>query len=456
MVSERFVDLLHNISFKDISADVFERAKIHLLDFMGVTLAGLSFDNNNEKVFKTVSSISGTGESTLIGKNEKLSASFAALYNSCLNHTIEMDDTHSAASLHPASVIISAALAVGEEVRCSGIELLFSIIIGYEVMIRLGKAVNPEAHYRHGFHPTATCGTFGSAMVAAKLLKLDREALKNAFGLAGSYTSGNCKYQTEASLAKRLQPGIATQGGITSALFAKEGIIGPHSILDDYNGFLKSHSDNSDEAILFEDIGQPYEIMNTGIKFYPCCRYNHASIDGILGLIEKHNIDTTQIKKIWIEVPKAAIPIVVEPMAVKTNPQNLLDGQFSLYFSVALATVKSKLSFDDFTVDMLADERLKDIISITEIRHNPELDKLYPQFWAANVTVEMKNNEQYTSFVKSCKGEPDTLSKQEVEQKYLHLACKAISREQAMGLKDKIENIMDADDIRGLLDKLFI
>ena len=46
---------------------------------------------------------------------------------------------------------------------CDGATTLAAIVAGYEVQIRLSRALNPTDHYNRGYHPTATCGVFGAA-----------------------------------------------------------------------------------------------------------------------------------------------------------------------------------------------------------------------------------------------------------------------------------------------------
>ncbi|MDP6501503.1 MAG: MmgE/PrpD family protein, partial [Dehalococcoidales bacterium] len=77
------------------------------------------------------------------------------------------------------------------------------------VMTRLGKALNPANHYARGFHPTGTCGVFGAAAAAAKILKLDQEQTINVLGIAGSQAAGSMEFLTDGSWSKRLHAGWA-------------------------------------------------------------------------------------------------------------------------------------------------------------------------------------------------------------------------------------------------------
>jgi 2-methylcitrate dehydratase PrpD len=102
-----------------------------------------------------------------------------------------LDDINKESSAHPAVAIFPAAFAAGELTECDGKRFIEGVIVGYDVMIRLGKALNPANHYYRGFHPTGTCGVFGATAAVSKILNLDQEQTINALGIAGSQAAGS-------------------------------------------------------------------------------------------------------------------------------------------------------------------------------------------------------------------------------------------------------------------------
>lgn len=448
MITDKTLKQLLSIQPYDIPERVYRRAAYHLLDTVGVMFAGIPFDQYSQKFLSIIKMQSGKGEGSVAGSMTGMTTAYAAMYNAILSHTVEMDDTHSAASLHPGTVIVPTALALGEQLNCSGRKVLFSIIMGYELMIRLGKSLQPDLHYRRGFHPTATCGVFGAALSASILHSLQPEVIRNALGLAGSYASGNCKYQTEASLAKRLQPGIAAYNGIFTADLAREGIFGPHNIFDDYNGFLRSHSDDPAPQFLTRDIGEQFEIENTGFKFYPCCRYNHAAIDGIINLMKSNDIDVNDIRSIKVGVTGAAMPIVVEPSTLKKAPRTIFDAQFSLYASVALAAVYGEVDDENYRIEAFSEPKVADALEKIVIEHHEELDRYYPQHWPVNISIRTESS-SYETFILSCIGEPDMLDYGMIERKFMYLSSKVLPESEASELlqlalsAEKSDNIAD-------------
>jgi 2-methylcitrate dehydratase PrpD len=150
-----------------------------------------------------------------------------------LAHAIELDDTHIPSLSHMSAVIFPAALALAEARHASGKDFLTAYILGAEAMGRIGRAAG-QSLINAAFHPTSTSGVFGSAVAAAKLLKLDKNGIKASFGLAASMASGVMQFslETEGTMVKRLHAGLPADHGLLAALLAADGFSGPSGAID--------------------------------------------------------------------------------------------------------------------------------------------------------------------------------------------------------------------------------
>ncbi|MBC7324163.1 MAG: MmgE/PrpD family protein, partial [Moorella sp. (in: Bacteria)] len=175
----------------------------------------------------------------------------------------EMDDVSNEASLHPGVAVFPAALSAAQVNGCSGKDFLAAVVLGYEVMVRLGKALGPAKHYAQGFHPTGTCGVFGAVAAAGKIMDLSEEQLVSAFGIAGSQAAASMEFLSDGTWTKRLHPGWAAHSGLLAVFLAKKGFKGPSSILEGKSGFLRAYSPDPDYAKVTENLGQSYAIMRT-------------------------------------------------------------------------------------------------------------------------------------------------------------------------------------------------
>ena len=109
-----------------------------------------------------------------------------------------MDDVTTTSSLHPGVAALPAALALAEEADALPRDVLTAVVAGYEVIMRVGDAINGSEAYKVGFHPTAVAGDCGAAAIAASLLRLDADQAAHALGIAGSIAAGSMEYSPMA------------------------------------------------------------------------------------------------------------------------------------------------------------------------------------------------------------------------------------------------------------------
>ncbi len=205
--------------------------------------------------------------------------------------------------------------------RCSGAELLTAIVIGYELMVKLGIALQPAAHYRQGFHPTGTCGVFGAAAASAKIMKLAAHEMTHALGIAGSQAAGSLEFLADGAFTKRFHAGWAAHSGVLAAELAKEGFTGPATIIEGKFGFLHGYSRESDPEAVLKNWSAPWEVMNSSIKPHACCRYKQGPIDCIMELMESQGLRGEEIERVDIAILDAGFDLVAEPVEQKTGSE---------------------------------------------------------------------------------------------------------------------------------------
>lgn len=200
-ISEKLANFIEHLSFNDLTPETIEISKKCVLDAIGNAFLGF-YTPWASAVLNFIKEEEGSKESTVINQFERVPSPNAAFANGTMMHSSDFDDVSESGG-HPGAVIVSTTLSVGEKVRINGKNLISSIVVGYEIMDRLIKAVDPlpeRNHYARGFHPTATCGTFASAAAAGKLLQLTIEQQCNAFGIAGSFSAGSLECYNDGSM----------------------------------------------------------------------------------------------------------------------------------------------------------------------------------------------------------------------------------------------------------------
>src|SRR5579872_3476670 len=225
------IGFLHGLREQDLPPEVLERARYFLLDYLAVALRGSREESARavQRMIERATPDTGASDlATVFGTRIRTLPGFAALANGTASHGIEMDDTHSGGSIHLGTTMYSVALAIAESTPdISTNAFLTAVVAGFEASARIAMAAQPKEQYALGFHPTQTCGVFGAAITAAKLLGLTEEQTLAAVGIAGSMAAGNMEYLAEGAWTKRIHPGLAAQSGIQAAMLAAEGFTGP-------------------------------------------------------------------------------------------------------------------------------------------------------------------------------------------------------------------------------------
>ncbi len=272
----------------------------------------------------------------------------AAFLNGALGHSLDFDDTHAASSLHPGATVIPAALAAGEMAGASGADVLAAVVAGYEVTIRIALALPAKAHYDRGFHPTATCGAFGAAAAAARVFGLDAAGVADALGIALSQAAGSLQFLANGAWTKRFQVGWASLSGLAAATLAREGFKGASEALEGRHGFLRAYAPEPRPELALDGLGERYELMQTAVKPWPSCRYGHACIGAALDVRAEPDFDPARIEGAVLGLPRAGLLLVGEPAAKKSDPHNVVDGQFSGPFVVAAALLTGRMDWDSY------------------------------------------------------------------------------------------------------------
>jgi len=457
-ITRTLVHFSHALKFEDLSAEINQQTKCLLLDYLGVTIAGARTESA-QAVYRTLkdSYKFALGPCTIIGTAARYSAEHAALANGTASHSVELDDTHQAGSIHLGTVVFSAAIAVSEiRPEIDNEQFIAAVVAGYEVSARLAMALQPKLHYQLGFHPTSTCGVFGATVTAARLLHLSEEQMLSSVGIAGSMAAGSLEFLSDGSWTKRLHPGLAAQNGIFAAKLAAEGFRGPARILEGRDGFLSGYSTDAKVNLVNYELGKTFEILRTSTKPHACCRYMQAPIDGLIELAITNDLHPEQISRVEVAVLEAGWPLVCEPQQRKCSPFSIVDAQFSMPFGAALALTYRRAGLDQFTDDNLKSAQLRRLMSKVVMLKDPRIEKNFPAEWATQVKVQLTSGDEFEKVVRFPKGDPQNpLSWQELADKFNSLATRTFPPSRCEEIVDAVKN-MDRFTSLSALWKLMI
>ncbi len=302
-------------------------------------------------------------------------------------------------------------LALAEQRRVSGAELVHALVLGVEAECRIGLSVMPT-HYRRGWHITATCGIFGAAAAAGKLLGLDNRRVAWALGHAATQSAG--LVESLGSMSKSIGVGNAAKNGLAAALFAEAGFTATDQAIEGRYGFAPVTSDSVNLSRITDGLGESWEILANAYKPYPCGVVLFPVIDACLTLRARH-----------IPLPQRIAQIVVRghPLLRERADRPLVEtgreAKVSIQHSVAVAFLEGAAGLAQYEDRRVADPTVQALRAKVVV----EEDQSVP-VESALVTLNLDDGSAYTEHVRHGRGTPGRkMSEDELDAKVHGLAA---------------------------------
>ena len=444
-VSEELARYIVGLEYEDLPSQVVGTTKRFLIDSLGVGIGGAT-TAQGQAMQTFLREAGGPPEATVLGTRLRVGRLHAALGNGCLLRALELEDTLEEAFFHSAPGTIGSSMALLECYPCSGRDLLAAVTVGYEVGVRIGRAVSPS-HASRGYHPSATIGSFGAAAASSRLLGLDEAQTASALGIAGLQAAGimqsgdpSWRYLTA------INGGRAAHLGVTAALLARSGFPGAPDIFEGPLGFCAMHADSFDLPSITDGLASEYVMPIVGITLFPSSRPTHTPIAMALELRERHSIDPETIDRVTVKTFAEAAA-----SADKPSPRSELDGQGSIQYLVAVALARGRYTLQDVSPETVKDPLVQRVLGRVKLAADPELDahrREHPSTWPALVEVVTSDGQVHTGRMDSPPGSAQNPpSAQQMWDKYRSTSSRVIPAEQAEELWQKVDTLEREDDL---------
>lgn len=443
--SQELSEYAAGLKFEDLPGNVVEAAKLTILDTLGCAIGTHKDEPEKPEVANAfVREMAGPPQATVILGGFKTHMSLAALANGVVCHGIDFDDTHKEALTHTSCVIVPAALATAEAMGRSGKDLVLSYVLGYEVAVRVGMAVMPT-HYEF-WHSTATNGTFGAAVAAGKNFGFDAGKMRHALGASGTQAAGLLTYLEFGDLTKSFNPGKSALNGIFAALLARAGGTAPPVMLEHKKGYCQAYSKAPKLDRLTRGLGTTYELLTNGIKPYPSLLASHPPLDAVIKLVKENNLRPEDIVSIVNRTYNT-----VKTHFSNYDPKTVMAARLSVPYCIAVAAVKGRAGLEEFHEEVINEPAVQEMLKKVEIIADPELNKLYPEKFPAQVTITARNGNTYRHDVYSPKGDANNpLTAGEIQDKFRMLCEGPIAKDRCEKIIEEIMGLESVADVREL------
>lgn len=434
--------------YDDLPDAVVAMAKSVLLDTLSVGVRGADSEvasATRKGIFSALEC--SAGSASLWGTMLSLPPSAAALVNGTASHAYEFDDYGGCG--HSGAVVVPAVCATAERVRADGRAVIVGLAAGYDIAARITEGAGGyRAHNDLGWHSTGTCGTFGAAAGAAYLLGLDAARFTSALGLAGSCAGGTWAFLVDGAMSKRFHPGRSSENGVSAALLAEAGLVGPRFILEAaWGGFYGTYARSvSVPEATVQALGRDFRILSSGQKPYPCCRGLHSSVEALLDIMREHRITGNDIERMIVHGADRTVR-----QFAKRDVRTLLDAQFSMPYSLGIVAATGRAGLDEFLPPHMSDPRVLALMDRVEILPDRQLGP----YDEPDLEVRGRDGKVWTRHVPLPIGSPGRpIDEERLLSKDAGVAVPVIGQRQFDALRQAVmalETVRDFRDVTALL-----
>lgn len=452
--TRKLAEFCASVSLERLPAEVIDKTKLCILDFFANVYGSLELEAVSG-VVSYIRSLGGPETATALGCGFKTGIHNAAFLNGTTAEAIEGQDGLRFGGNHPGTAVIPAALAVAEDRGLGGREVIEAVVAGYEAAGRIAAAMHPH-HTLAGFLPTGTCGAFGAAAAASKLMGHDAEGMLNSLGNAGYLLPlSMAEHLMGGYTSKIVQGGQAASAGLTAAGLAGAGITGAPYVLEGSHlggGFtqITTRSEPSLERIA-EQLGEHFSIMDIYFKPYTACRHTHGAAQAALELVDREDFGPQDIEAVDVYTYHIASVAVGKGV---TGESTFVSAQFSLPYVVAACLIDGEMGPAQLREDRISDSAILELSQKVKVNVDPELAMAYPGMTSSRVEIKLKSGQTLAKQVDIPKGDPrDPMTSEDVAGKVKRFASQKDEKalDEVIRLSLELEEVGDIKELTSII-----
>ena len=424
-------EFIHGLHYQDLPDKAVTMARHCLLDLVGVLAAGSQTQLSaivREHVAHYFAAREGYGARILLD-DRQASVVGVVLAGAATIDAFDAHDGHKLTKGHIGVAVLPSLLALTDNDKCriNGHQFLTALVLGYEIGSRAGIA---QHRLSADYHASGSWNAIPCAALGARLLGLDVQQTREAFGIA--------EYHAPIGLMMRCidyptmvkdSSGWGAAAGVSAALLARDGFTGaPANIIE-----------NDDVRDIWNDLGQRWYILEQYVKPYPVCRWAQPAIDAALALQRKHRFTADEVCAVTVTSFHQAKRLSTR------QPSTTEQAQYSLPYPVACALTHGRVATEEVTT--LNDPAVLRISELIKLEENTEFNNRFPTERWAQIQVKLADGRELTSPPTTAHGDPeDPITATELSTKYYTLAEPVLGATCAQTLEAAITGLDDTKE----------
>lgn len=329
---------------------------------------------------------------------------------------------------HIGCAVVPALFAFAENrPELSARDALKVLVVAYEIAARAAFALHTSVS---DYHTSGAWNALGVAAIGCRLGDANPDQLRQAFGIA-EYHGPRSQMMREIANPTMLHDGsgMGALVGSMAALMAKDGFTGAPAIT----------VENEDAAQFWADLGEVWTIEQNYIKPYPICRWAHAALDALSGLMRAHGFHADDVAN--IKVNTFAESAALFPGMPATTSQ----AQYSLPFALATMLVHGRIGPDEITGAGLSDPQVAALLPRISVHEAVRHSERFPEGRWSDVTLALKDGRRLASGDVNARGGSEApMDMHEVEAKF-HIMASALPEPRRRAIWEMREQLMQPE-----------
>jgi 2-methylcitrate dehydratase len=410
-IQARLTDYACALNYDALPPETVHATKVRVIDTLGALIAGF-FAEPSVIARNVAAQTPDANGATVLGTRMKTSTEMAAFVNSSTARYIELTDSyHWPGSFggHPSDVI-GSLIAVAEHLNSSGRDLITSIVLAYEVYLRIN-----DIFHNIGFDQTNFC-LLGTAIGAGKLMGLTPQQMAHCISMAIVPNNAlRVSRMGHLSMWKVTATGQAGRAGIFAAMLARAGMEGPHLPFEGKAGWCDHVALERFSLPVMGGAGEPFKIGYTSIKLRPT---NGLALSSTLAAEKIAPLNISEVAEVLVEVNRKAKDFV-GTHAHHWHPDTKETADHSAPYLVGATLLDGAITARSFNDEHLRNPQLRALLPKIKVEENAEFTSAYarkPSEHKARVTVMLKNGQR---LVGESGGGKDDLSSPKSDQQII-------------------------------------
>jgi len=429
--------------WEDIPGPVQQHAKLIFLDTLGVILAG-SERPEVQQLRGRLAPTAGSGATVLARGGPAQDPRTAALLNGIAGRAIELCEGLRLVTGQAAMQILPGVLAVGEQARSTGREMITALILGYDVAARLGMAFTP----RPLAHQNGQAMLLAAAAAGARLRGLEAAGVSLSMRIATtlmltpSYTNA-----VAGATALNVAGGMSGYACALAPELALAGFEAQENAIEEALANLVG--DGFRPENLLDELGARWEITRNYFRLYACCNPIHPALDCLHEVLATLRPQPDDIERMDFATYRFAAAMR------NPDPPNYFASKYSLPHAAAVMVVKGNAGYGALDDAALRDPVIASLRHRVHVTEDPAMSAVAPRLRPARVTVTLKDGRHGTHGCESHRGDfHRPFAESEIRGKFRELAGTVLKPEGVAAVESAVDRCEQWTSVRELTAQL--